>query len=357
MSDIVFAIPGDLSLPTGGYAYDRRLLAEWQTSGVSARHLALPGSFPDPAAADLAETRRLLLSQPSDAVLLIDGLAYGAFPESLAVDLAGRVVALVHHPLALETGIAPARAAALTAGETAALRHARAVIVTSTTTARLLATDFGVPEQRLCVAEPGVDAAERAAGRQNGAPLRLLSVGSVVPRKGYDVLVSALRTLKDRPWRLTVVGAHRAPDTARALTEQIQSAGLADRISLAGAIDDAALAQAYGRADLFVMSSLFEGYGMVLTEALARGLPIVCTTGGAAAETAPDTAALKVAPGDADALAKALSRLIDDEPLRASMADAAWTAAAALPRWRDTAAIVARACLNTSASNVVPKVI
>ena len=101
---IAFAIPGDIDLPTGGYGYDRRLLAEWRRMGVAARHLALPGSFPSPTQADLTETRRQLLSCRDDETLLIDGLAYGAFPESLAAGLTGRVVALVHHPLALETG-------------------------------------------------------------------------------------------------------------------------------------------------------------------------------------------------------------------------------------------------------------
>ncbi len=92
------------------------------------------------------------------------------------------------------------------------------------------------------------------------------------------------------------------------------------------------------------MPSLFEGYGMVLTEALARGLPIVCTTGGAAAETAPDTAALKVPPGDVPALAAALRCVIDEGARRAHMAEAAWAAASTLPCWTETAAIVARIC-------------
>ncbi len=345
MSGIVFAIPGDIDLPTGGYAYDRRLLAEWRLMDVEARHLALPGSFPNPTPEDFSQTGRLILSQPFDAVLLIDGLAYGAFPESIAAGLAGRVVALVHHPLALETGTPPERAAALMASETAALRHASAVVVTSPATARLLIADFGVHETKITVAVPGVDEAPRATGAAEGDPLRLLAVGSLVPRKGYDVLVAALGTIANRDWWLTIIGApDRAPATARALQEQIAAAGLQDRIVLAGAVDHDALARAYHDADLFVMPSLFEGYGMVLTEALARGLPILCTTGGAAAETAPDAAALKVPPGDVAALASALATLLDDRALRARMADAAWAAAATLPRWRDTATIVAETC-------------
>lgn len=346
MSTIAFAIPGDLGLPTGGYGYDRRLLAEWREMGIAARHVALPGSFPFPSQDDLARTGQAILSQAFDDILLIDGLAYGAFPAGIAAGLAGRVVALVHHPLGLETGLEPDTARALLARETAALGYARAVVTTSPATKRLLVADFGVPEGRVTVAVPGVDAAPRAKGGPAGGPLQLLAVGSIVPRKGYHLLVEALAALRDRDWHLTIIGAQdRAADTMRDLTAQIAAAGLTDRINLAGAVDHAALASAYDTADLFVMPSLFEGYGMVLTEALARGLPILCTTGGAAAETVPDEAALKVPPGDAVALAKAMASLIDAPAQRRAMADAAWLAADALPRWRETAEIIAGVCL------------
>lgn len=346
MSEIVFAIPGDLSLPTGGYGYDRRLLAEWRKTGIAARHLPLPGSFPSPGAADLVATGASLHAQPPDAVLLIDGLAYGAFPEDLAAALAGRVVALVHHPLGLEAGLSPERAGSLLASEAAALRHAAAVVVTSPTVKRLLAADFGVPENSIAVAVPGVDPAGRARGSAPGEAPHLLAVGSVVPRKGYDVLVSALSDLADLPWRATIVGAlDRAPDAVIALRRQIARAGLERCVTLAGAVDHAALERAYDGADLFVMPSLFEGYGMVLTEALARGLPILCTTGGAAAETVPDDAAVKVAPGDAGALATALRRLVTDPAARSRLADGAWYASRTLSRWPQTARIVAETCM------------
>lgn len=353
MSAIVFAIPGDIEAPTGGYGYDRRLLQEWRETGVTARHLALPGSFPFPTAEDLEKTERLLAGTAPDDVLLVDGLAFGAFPEALAARFADRLVALVHHPLALETGLVPDRVAALRTSERAALRHSRAVAVTSPATARILAAEFDVPENRISVAIPGVDPSLRANGSAGGEPLQLLAVGSLIPRKGYDILIAALARIAALNWRLTIVGSSDyAPETAATIEAAIRSAGLAERIGLAGAVRPEKLGALYDKADLFVMPSLYEGYGMVLTEALARGLPIVCTLSGAGAEALPDAAALKVPPRDAVALAKALGRLIDAPAERRQRADAAWAAASALPRWQDTARIVAQLCLGDGSREV-----
>ena len=132
-----------------------------------------------------------------------------------------------------------------------------------------------------------------------------------------------------------------APGAATALGDAIQAACLNQRITVSGAVDDSDLARLYDRADLFVSPSLFEGYGMVLAEAMARGLPLVASTGGAAAETVPDAAGVKVPPGDAAALRAALRRLITDGAARAVFAEGSWAAGQALPRWHDTAARVA----------------
>ncbi|MGX5735169.1 glycosyltransferase family 4 protein [Bosea thiooxidans] len=353
MSAIVFAIPGDIDLPTGGYGYDRRLLREWREAGIEARHLALPGGFPFPSEVDLARTEELLASTADDDILLIDGLAFGAFPEALATRFSGRLIALVHHPLALETGLASAQAEALRISERAALRHPRCVVASSPSTAGILAADFGVAADRIVTAEPGVDPSPHAVGSGSVRPVYLLAVGSLIPRKGYDVLLDALARIADLDWRLTIAGSpDHAPATAAALRVRIDAEGLADRILLAGAVAPRELDELYGKADLFVMPSLFEGYGMVLTEALARGLPIVCTLSGAGADRIPDEAALKVAPGDAAALAKAIARLIDAPAERKARADAAWAAAGSLPRWQDTARIVAWACQRGSGRKV-----
>ena len=339
---VAFAVPGDIASPTGGYAYARALLAEWPALGVEAEHLVLPAGFPDPSPEDIAGTERLLARVAPDRVLLIDGLAYGAFPSALTGAIRNPVVALVHHPLALETGISRERSDALKHLETNALALARKVVATSPTTARTLLAEFGVPGEKLSVAEPGTAPAPRSPG--TGHPGALLAVGAVSPRKGYEVLIEALAPLAALDWRLTIVGSlDRDRAAAESLATRIGQAGLAERVTLAGAVGEAELAEAYGRADILVSASLFEGYGMVLAEGLSRGLPIVAATGGATGETVPDGAGIKVPGGDAMALSAALRRMIAEPQTRRAAADAAFAAGAKLPRWSDTARIVAEA--------------
>jgi len=341
----VFAIPGDITLPTGGYAYDREVLARLPAAGIEVTHLALPGGYPEPSPGDIARTAEQIAATPPDAVLLIDGLAYGAMPADLIARFDRPIVALVHHPLCLEAGLAPSRVETLRALEIAALARAQRVVVTSPMTARTLTADFAVPHTGITVAEPGTDEARRARGSA-GVGLALLAVGSIVPRKGYDILVRALEidaAANPADWHLRIVGAlDRSPATLESLRAQIAGAGLARRIEIAGPKSRADLDDFYDGADVFVLASHYEGYGMVLAEALARGLPIVTTTGGAAAETVPDSAALKVPPGDAVALQKALRRVMNDGALRRELADAAWLAGKGLPRWSDTAETIAK---------------
>ncbi|MFG1361284.1 glycosyltransferase family 4 protein [Xanthobacter pseudotagetidis] len=335
----VLAFPGDLDTPTGGYAYDRRMLSEMRALGLDISPLPLGAGFPFPTP-DAVETAlaRLQATTPG-TVLLVDGLALGVLPAAGLAALERPIVGLVHHPLALESGLdAPARAR-LEASERAALARCRAVVVTAPATARTLAADFGVPAATITLAVPGTQDAPRAPG--TGDPPRLLAIGSLIPRKGYRVLLDALERLGDLAFSLTVAGSltldPAAAEDIRARAERLP----AGRVRLLGALPEAQLDRLYQEADIFVHPSLFEGYGMVLAEALKRGLPVVCTTGGAAAETVPDGAGLKVPPGDAAALAEALRAVIADRALRRRLADAAFAAGAALPGWTDGARAIA----------------
>lgn len=339
MIDAWFAIPGDLSTPTGGYRYDRRVIEELRALGWKMHHLALPGDFPAPSEASLRETERLLGETPKDAVILFDGLALGALPAAILDRVPRRYIALVHHPLALETGISRERAKALAASERAALQRVRQVVVTSQPTAELLVQDFGVARERITVAEPGTESAPRARG--DGA-MRLLSVGSVTPRKGFDTLVAALSQLSDLAWECRIAGSlDRDPQAAENLRKQIAGCNLQDRVHLLGSLSDEVLNDEYDRAMFFVLPSHFEGYGMAFTEALARGLPVVACEGGAVTTTVPASAGVFVQPGDAKALAEKLRWLITNPIEIKQRADAAWRAAQDLPRWPQTAAKIA----------------
>ena len=341
MTPVAFAIPGDITLATGGYAYDRRVLALLPQFGVRAHHVELPGGFPAPTAADLAGTQRLLASLSPETIILVDGLAYGAMPAGLIGALRNSIVALVHHPLCLEAGLGKARQAELYALEKAALILAKRIVVTSPITAATLTSDFAVPIEKITVAEPGTDPAARAHG--TGAPLQLLAVGSVVARKAFDTLVHALASLRGHDWRLAIVGpTDRSAEALATLHAAIHETGLGSRIALIGPVGSEKLDEFYASADLFVMPSLYEGYGMVLAEAMARGLPIVCTTGGAAAVTVPDGAAIKVPPGNEELLGAAIRRLLDDAGLRRRLSDVSWTAGQKLPRWEDTTRTIAQ---------------
>jgi glycosyltransferase involved in cell wall biosynthesis len=227
--------------------------------------------------------------------------------------------------------------------ERAALMAARLVIVTSKATARTLIADYAVAADRIVVARPGNDARPPAQASTDGI-VRLLSVGAIVPRKGFDVLIAALATLADLPWRLTVAGDRgRDAQAAARLNADIARHRLGERVEVLGAVAPKKLDQLYAEADLFVLASRFEGYGMAYSEATAHGVPVVGTNAGAIPDTVPAGAGVLVAPDDAGELARVLRRLIENPAERRSLADGARKAAVQLPAWPDTAAIVARA--------------
>jgi glycosyltransferase involved in cell wall biosynthesis len=223
------------------------------------------------------------------------------------------------------------------------LAAANRVIATSLTTARLLSQGYGVPAERLTVAVPGTEPGRRGRSSQQSAPerLNLLAVGSVIPRKGYDILVQALTELAGLNWHANIVGSHALdPSAVAALKQNIAAHHLQRRITLCGEYGGEWLEEAFQSAHVFVMASHYEGYGMALCEAMVRGLPLVTTTGGALADTAPAGAALRVAPGSIAALADGLRRVLSDAALRCRLAEASWHAGQLLPNWTQTAAVV-----------------
>ena len=346
MSGIDFVVPGDIRTPTGGYIYDREIIAGLTERGVEVAVHQLDGSFPTPTPAALRAARSTFGSIAAGRIVVIDGLALPGLDRLLA-DEARRlaIVALVHHPVALETGLDSAAAERFAATERRALTYAQRVITTSQWTARALAAD-GVPISQLRVVEPGVDRRKtRGSSDPKGAAalaandtLNLLCVGTLTPRKGHTVLLEALNELRDRHWHLTCAGSLlRDAPTVAAIQHQIDRLSFRKRVSLLGDLDRDALVLPLERADVFVLPSFLEGYGMALAEAVAFGLPVISTTAGAIPETVPANASVLVAPGDSRALAKALASVIDDPARRATLAANARAARAALPTWATAA--------------------
>jgi glycosyltransferase involved in cell wall biosynthesis len=336
---VTFAVPGDLETLTGGYGYDRRIVAELRRLGWHVDVLMLGEGFPGPSPAQITLAAERLAAVSADGPIVVDGLAFGVLPEvATALQASRSLVALVHHPLALETGLAGAEAERLQCSERTALAAAHRVIATSRMTAATLTTAFDVPAEHIDVVVPGTDRAQFFAVG-NGQPPRLLSVAAVVQRKGFDILVEALSRLADLPWHLTIAGDRtRDPVAVAALDAAIARHRLAGRIDCAGAVPAERLQALYAGADLFLLASHYEGYGMAYAEAIAHGLPVIGTTGGAIPEVVPAMAGRLVPPGDVEALAAALRGVLGDSELRFTLRNGARSAAAALPSWADSGA-------------------
>ena len=338
MVAVTFAVPGSLDQLTGGYSYDRHVIASLRQRGCEVEVIDLGEGFPRPPpetrAAALPALRRVCSGQP----IVVDGLALGVLPEAAAALRESHpLIALVHHPLALESGLAPEEAQALRNSERAALAAASRVVVTSAATRRILVADYGVAEDAITVAMPGVDRAGAAPARRGaGTTINLLAVGAVVHRKGYDVLVEATDWLAGLDWQLVIAGdCKRDQAAADRLSATIARKGLRRRVCLAGSVSDRVLEDLYGDADVFVLASRFEGYGMAYAEAAARGLPIVGTRTGAIPDTVPEGAGILVAPDDAAEFGSALRAMVSYRWLREHCSAVA--RAAPMPTWEAAA--------------------
>lgn len=328
MSELVVAVPGRLDQLTGGYLYDRHIVAGLRERGRAVKVLEL--------APDAGETAFAAL--PDGTTAVIDGLALPGLERMVAAQSHRlRLIALIHHPLAEETGLSRSAAERAARLEAALLPRFRGVLCPSRGTAAGVER-CGVKPNRIAVIPPGTAKPILYQRPRRGMARALLCVASVVPRKGHRVLVAALARIRDLDWRLLCVGSlDRDPATVRAVRRTIATTRLGRRIALAGEWPPHSVVRAYGAADVFVLPSFHEGYGMAYAEAMAHGLPIIATTAGAIPETVPREAGLLVPPGDPAALARALRRIIAQPALRARLAAGSRAAGARLPEWRQSA--------------------
>jgi glycosyltransferase involved in cell wall biosynthesis len=333
----------DPSRPSGGNTYDRRVCDGLATLGWSVHEHAVPGRWPRPAPASLTALGDVIRGIPDGATVLLDGLVASTAPEVLEPEARRlRLVALVHMPL----GHRPPddRPGDTRRGERAVLGAATAVITTSGWTRRRLLELYQLPNDRIHVAQPGVEAAEPAPGTTAGGAL--LCVAAVTFDKGHDVLLGALVSVADLPWKCTCVGSlDRAPAFAADLRRRVADAGLEARVHFTGPRTGTALADSYAAADVTVLASRAETYGMVVTESLARELPVIATDVGGVTEALGQGSdgsrpGLLVAPEDPAAFGSALRAWLADATLRERLRQAARRRRRSLRPWTVTASVI-----------------
>ncbi len=338
MPPIYFVVPGDLNSRTGGYIYDKRIIEGLRNFGQVVEVVTLGGSFPFLSTMEKKNAELVFEKLPNEAVCVADGLAFGSLPE-MAERHGDRLVfiALVHHPLSMETGLSETDKQRFLDGERRALRMAQGVITTSAHTADNM-QHYGVAKERLSVCMPGVDVASQAIGSQDES-VNLLCVATLTPRKGHDILINSLAMLRNIPWQLTCVGSmDRNPLTTKIIRELIHELDLENRVFLTGECDEADLSDHYHRSDLFVLASHYEGYGMALTEALVRGIPVITTSAGAIQDTVPQKAGILVPPNDQAAFTFALSSYFENSAMRRSLVAGAQASRKSFPTWDEAAA-------------------
>jgi glycosyltransferase involved in cell wall biosynthesis len=338
MSEVHVVLPNDIddpATPSGGNVYDRRLCAGLAALGWSVREHAVAGAWPRPTTTERADLAGLLSAVPDGALVLLDGLVASAVPEVLGPQAKRlRLVVLVHMPVGDDA-------------EGAALAAARAIVTTSDWTRRRLLDRYPLPAGRVHAAPPGVDAAPVAPGSAAGT--RLLCVAAIAAHKGHDLLAEALAKVADLPWSCVCAGSRsRDPDFVARLRQQLDAYGLTGRVHLVGPRTGDGLDADYAAADLLVLASRGETYGMVVTEALARGIPVLATAVGGLPDAlghAPDGSrpGTLVAPDDPAALAGALRHWLGDAGLRDRLRRSARARRSTLTGWPATASLVADA--------------
>ncbi|WP_088318977.1 glycosyltransferase family 4 protein [Kineosporia sp. R_H_3] len=341
----------DPRTPSGGNTYDLRVVEALERLGVPVRRHDVAGGWPRPSADDEQRLTALLGTLPDGGTVLVDGLVGCGAPDPLAAAAARlRLAVVVHLPLGDETGRPPERAATLAARERRAVHAAAVVVATSTATAARVEALHDLPAGTVAVAPPGVDRGPAAEPSAHGG--RLLCVASLTPRKGQDVLLAALGTLDPAlPWTLDCVGPTGSADHVAGLRRTLAVRGWEQRVRLVGPLTGPALDAAYAAADLLVLPSHAEPYGMVVTEALARGVPVVASDVDGVPEavgTTPDGGrpGLLVPPGDVPALAAGLRRWLEDPALRTALRARAAVRGAGLPGWDGTARRLAAALVD-----------
>lgn len=337
----VFVVPGDINTPTGGYIYDRKLIDELRKQDLDVELISLQGSFPNPTENDQRLAVDVFSNLSSDTPVIIDGLAFGSMDAEVVSSISSPIIALVHHPLAHESGLDENTRQRLFESEYKNLQKASEVLVPSSHTKKLLVNEYSVDEKIITVANPGFDLP--AIGRVPTDPPLIFSVGSLIHRKGHDVLLKALSKITHLHWQAAIAGSIRDEAYYEGLIELRALLGLESRVEFLGQVNQQQLADYYSQSTVFALATRHEGYGMVFDEAMSYGLPIITCHAGAVLETVGDKAALVVEPDSEESLAEAIARVLENQETYQAMSESALERTSTLNDWSMTARYFIRA--------------
>ncbi len=349
------AIRGATATPSGGNTYNEQVMRCWRAAGYLVDEVAAQGRWPWPTEADRARVAAALAGRP---VALVDGLVGSCCPAEISAAVAGgtRVILLIHLPLPAETDLTPEQAHRLGDLERAAIAAASDVVATSHWAARDVDARYR-PPRPTAAAVPGAD---RSVPARGSTPPALLVLGSLTPRKNHVRVVEALETVADLPWSCRFVGP--LPDEPRVsadLRQRLAASPVRDRIEVTGAVSPETLEAIWERTDLTLLPSWIETFGLVVTEALAHGVPAIVASGSGAVEAlsggdrdpaaqadseVPAGLSLPGAfadPWDTAAWADLIRAWLTDPALRQQWREAALVRRDTAPRWEETAAALA----------------
>lgn len=346
-----FVVPEQTGI-SGGRVVNTQLAGALRDRGDEVTELRLAGSWPWPAPEARAAVAAELTS-PADAVV-VDGLVGSACPDEIAAAVAAgrRVILLIHLPLPAEIGLTAAEQARLAESEARAVGAASAVVTTSRWAADDLLRRYGRAVSGVVV--PGATPAPVAAGSE---PPLLVMVATFTPVKNHATLLPALDLVSDLPWQAQLVGAQRDEEVMRGVRRALRAPGLVGRVRLPGELRGAELERVWHAADLLLLPSLTETYGLVVTEALAHGIPAVVPRGTGAVEAlagvpaagpVTDLAGAVADPGDPAEWAEILRGWLTDRVRRDRWRARALERRAGLRSWADSAADLVRV-IGTSA--------
>jgi glycosyltransferase involved in cell wall biosynthesis len=336
LTTVHFVVPAgidDPRRPSGGNTYDRRVSDGLAGLGWQVIEHHVSGSWPSPDAAAIAGLASAISAVPDDAIVLVDGLVASAAAEVLTPAAERlQLIVLVHMLFELP-------------GERAVLSVADAIVCTSTVAREQLLRSYSLAPDAVQVAIPGADPVDRAHGTREGG--ELLCVAPVSAHKGHDLLLSAMLEVTDLPWRCRVVGSlERDPAFAKDIRERIATHNHSPRVRFCGALTGPELSSAYASSDLLVHPSRGETYGMVISEALAHGLPVLATNVGGVPEAVGETSigvpGLLFDADDPAALATELRSWLTDADLRSRLRAAAAERRQTLPSWQSTTERIAQ---------------